>query len=103
MIEIWLTFNNGAEKLRLPVPPQEFEIQTGNVNTVVNIHTLGEINLIGERKLKSITLESYFPIADDGVAQYKNFPSPTQCLEMIARWRESKRPIRLFIVGDSIK
>ncbi|RTE05487.1 LysM peptidoglycan-binding domain-containing protein [Paenibacillus whitsoniae] len=103
MIEFWLSFNNGAEKLRLPVPPKEFEIKTGTVTTVVNIHELGEILLIGKRKLKSISLQTYFPIADDGVAQYSGFPSPSACIDMIARWRESSKPIRLLIVGDSFK
>lgn len=103
MIEFWLTYNNGSEKLRLPVPPNSFEIQTGNVNTIVNIHELGELNLIGKRKLKSITLTSYFPIRDDGVAQYSGFPSPSECIDMIGRWRESGKPIRLLIVGESLK
>lgn len=103
MIQIWLTYNNGEEKLRLPVPPKEFELQTGMVNTVVNIHELGELNLIGKRKLKSITLTSYFPIRDDGLAQYSGFPSPGECIDMIGRWRESGKPIRLLIVGESLK
>lgn len=103
MIEFWLTFNNGAEKLRLPVPPQSFEVNTGMQNTTVTLHELGEINLIGRRRLKSITLSSYFPLKEDGLCQYKGFPSPAECIDLIARWRESGRPIRLLIVGESFR
>jgi nucleoid-associated protein YgaU len=103
MIQIWLTYNNGAEKLRLPVPPESFELSTGMNNTVVNIHELGELNLLGKRKLKAITLTSYFPAMDDGVAQYTGFPSPSECIDMIGKWRESGKPIRLLIVGDTLK
>jgi nucleoid-associated protein YgaU len=103
LIEFWLTFNNGSEKLRLPVPPKEFSISTGLQNTTVTIHELGEILLIGKRKLKSITLTSYFPIAEDGLNQYAGFPTASVCVDMISGWRDSGKPIRLLIVGDSLK
>ncbi len=103
MIEYWLTFNNGAEKLRLPVPPQEFEMSTGLNNTTVNNSEIGEINLIGKPRLKTITLSSYFPVRPDALCQYTGFPSPATCLDMIRRWRESGKPIRLLIVGESLK
>lgn len=103
MIEFWLAFNNGAEKLRLPVPPQSFEVSTGMQNTTVTLQELGELNLIGRRRLKSITLSSYFPIRDDGLCQYRGFPSPAECIDRIARWRESGRPIRLLIVGETFR
>ena len=103
MIEYWLTFNNGAEKLRLPVPPQEFEMSTGLNNTTVNNSEIGEINLIGKPRLKTVTLSSYFPVRPDALCQYTGFPSPATCLDMIRRWRESGKPIRLLIVGESLK
>ncbi|CAH0121052.1 hypothetical protein PAE9249_03578 [Paenibacillus sp. CECT 9249] len=103
MITFKLSFNNEAESLWLPVPPQSFEIQTGLNNTTVNIHELGEAVLIGKRRLKSVSLSSYFPIADDGLYQYADFPPPAKCIETIERWRDSKRPIRLKITGESVK
>lgn len=103
MIEYWLTFNNGAEKLRLPVPPREFEMSTGLNNTTVTNSEIGEINLIGKPRLKTVTLSSYFPIRPDGLCQYTGFPSPAECLDLIRRWRESGKPIRLLIVGESLK
>ncbi|WP_442601722.1 LysM peptidoglycan-binding domain-containing protein [Paenibacillus sp. KN14-4R] len=101
-MEFWLSFNNGEEKLRLPVPPSSFEMQTGSTNTTVNLNDVGEINLIGKRRLKAISLASYFPIQDDGLCQYRDFPKPQKCVEMIEKWRDSGRPIRLIITGDSL-
>lgn len=103
MIEFWLTFNNGEDKLRLPVPPKDFEMATGLNNTVVTVTELGEVNLIGKPRLKTITLASYFPIRPDGLCQYTDFPSPAECIDMIRRWRESGKPIRLLIVGETLK
>jgi len=102
-MEFWLAFNNGAEKLRLPVPPQTFELQTGAMNTTVTIHELGEVNLIGKRRLKSISLSSYFPVRDDGLCQYRGFPPPRTCVETIEQWRDSGRPIRLIVIGESVR
>ncbi|MDF2923176.1 MAG: xkdP [Paenibacillaceae bacterium] len=103
MIEFWLTFNNGEEKLRLPVPPKDFEMTTGLNNTVINSQELGEINLIGKPRLKTVTLSSYFPVRNDGLCQYADFPAPDLCIDMIARWRKSGKPIRLLIVGETLK
>lgn len=103
MIQFWLTFNNGEERIRFPVPPQTFEIQTGLNNSNVNIHQLGEVMLIGRRKLKTISFSSYFPIREDGLCQYSDFPSPMQMIRMIERWRDSQKPVRLMILGDGLK
>lgn len=101
-MEYWLSFNNGAEKLQLPVPPAEFELSQGNVNTVVNIYNIGEVNLIGKSKLATITINSYFPAQEYPFCQYTGFPSPYECVNMIENWRKSGRPIRLIITETPI-
>jgi hypothetical protein len=102
MIEIWLTFNNGEEKLRLPVIPPEYTVTTALENQRVNVVELGEILLIGRRTLKEITLESYFPLRYDDNCQYNRFPAPAKCVEMIEKWRDSGRPLRLMIVAKGL-
>jgi hypothetical protein len=102
VVEIWLTFNNGEEKLRLPVIPQEYTVATGLESQRLNISELGEILLIGRRTLKEIALESYFPLKYDSNCQYRRFPSPAKCVAMIERWRDSGRPLRLMIVAAGL-
>ncbi|TVX88345.1 LysM peptidoglycan-binding domain-containing protein [Paenibacillus agilis] len=102
MIEFWLSFRNGEEQLRLAVPPQTFEMQTGSTLTPVNIHQLGEVNVIGKRRLKAISLSSYFPIRDDGLCQYTHFPTPEVSVKRIEKWRDSGEPIRLIIYGQGL-
>ncbi|MGB9813535.1 MAG: LysM peptidoglycan-binding domain-containing protein [Thermovenabulum sp.] len=100
-MEFWLTFNNGTEKLRLPVPPESFELSVGNNNTTVNIHNIGEINLIGKGKLATITISSFFPAQEYDFCDYTGFPKPYECVAMIEKWRNSGRPIR-FIITETL-
>ena len=50
-MEIWLSWQNNAERLRLPILPSSFEVEVGNLNTRVNINEIGNINLIGDSRL----------------------------------------------------
>ncbi|OPA80222.1 hypothetical protein BVG16_05620 [Paenibacillus selenitireducens] len=102
MIEFWLTFNNNEESIWLPVPPQTFEVQTGLCNSTVTIHELGELMLTGKRRLKTITISSYFPIVYDGLGQYQAAPPPSGLIKMIERWRDTQKPLRLLILGRGL-
>lgn len=101
-MEFWLSFNNGVEKLQLPVPPPSFEISNGNNNTTVNINDIGEINLIGKGRLATITINSFFPAQQYPFCQYSGFPTPYDCVSMIERWRTSGKPIRLIITDTDV-
>lgn len=97
-----LSFNNGTEKLQLPVNPEEFEMQTSLDNETVNIQEVGEIILIGNRKLDEIKLESFFPNQQYPFCTYKDFPKPYDCVALIKKWRDSKKPIRLVITDTDV-
>jgi nucleoid-associated protein YgaU len=101
-MEIWLSWQNNAERLRLPVLPSSFEVEVGNLNTRVNINEIGNINLIGKSDLKEMTIESFFPAQDYYFCEYTGFPSPYECVEMIESWRTSGKPIRLIITDTPI-
>ena len=51
-MEIWL--KQGKTKFRLAVVPPEYELTSESGNTQAVIHSLGEINLLGKRKLKTV-------------------------------------------------
>lgn len=104
-MEFWLTFNNREEELQLPVPPPDFTVVKGNINkTVTTSNVAGEINLLskGEGKLAEITIASFFPAQEYYFCQYRGFPEPYKCVEMIERWRKTGQPIRFIVTSTDI-
>ena len=60
-MEIKISFNSGAENLLLPVLPDQLEIKTGLANSTFDVTGLGEVGIIGNRKLYTISITSFFP------------------------------------------
>lgn len=100
-MEFWLSFNNFAEKMQLPVPPAEFSLSTGNINETINITNLGNITQIGGEELAEIEISSFFP-ARPAPYTTRNVPEPYAAVELIEKWRKTKRPIRLIITGTPV-
>lgn len=101
-MDFYLSYNNNEEQLRLPVIPGEFEMSQRNNNTIVNINSIGEINLIGKKGLASISLSSFFPAQEYYFCKYTGFPKPYECVKLIQKWKDSGKPIRLIITGSSV-
>ncbi|MDP4146519.1 MAG: LysM peptidoglycan-binding domain-containing protein [Bacillota bacterium] len=99
-MEFW--FIKDKEKLQLPVPPPEFKIQNGNLNSSITVEQLGEISFIGKSKLSTISLSSIFPAHAYYFCQYKNIKAPYDCVKLIEKWRLSGNPIRLLITETPI-
>jgi nucleoid-associated protein YgaU len=97
-MQIWL--KQDKEKLRLPVLPSGFGVTNTQQNTTVNITAFGEINLIGKRGLKTLSLSSFFPNREYGFVQYMGFPKPYDCVELIESWMDN--PIQVTITGTNI-
>jgi|SRR5690625_697934 len=102
-VQFWLSYDNGAEKLRLPVNPPSVEISSSHGYHDVNISKLGEFTVIGESELDGYTFESFFPAAyNPSYCEYEGFPSPRECIDMLRRWRSSRNPVRLTVTGSEI-
>lgn len=101
-IDVVLSYDSGKEKLRLPVPPTNYDFQTGMAHNSVHVHNLGEVLVMGKRQLSTISLESYFPIQDDGLCVYKDFPPPVTFVNTLNRWKESGKPLRLLITAKGL-
>lgn len=98
-----LSFNNRAEVLELPVPLQEWNLEAPHNTYRFTTLESGEVLAIGAKKLEEMTIESFFPATKDYTFLYsKEFPEPWVCVEMIRRWKNSKKPIRVIIVGTDI-
>lgn len=73
-MEIWL--KQGKEKYRVAVLPPEYELTSESNNTQVVINSLGEINLLGKRKLKTVSFSSFFlkmntTFVNTGISQHQ--------------------------------
>ena len=89
-------------QLRLPVPPTDFSIQSGNINQTVNVVRQGEINLWGPERLDGITIQSFFPKDYAPYCKYSGFPAPWDCVRIIDGWRNSGKPVRIIITDSAL-
>lgn len=101
-MDFYLSYNNNEEQLRLPVTPSSFEVTQRHNNTVVNITSLGELNLIGKKGLSSITLTSFFPSKEYYFCKYQGFQKPYECVAMLQKWKATNKPIRLIITDTPV-
>lgn len=98
-MEIWL--NNGNDKIRFPILPSEFKIEESQQNTSENVHRKGEINLLGEKNLATVELNSFFPSKDYVFCQYHGFnTNPYYYINKIKGWKENKETPQLIITGN---
>lgn len=100
MIEFW--FNQGRTWLQLPVPPSSYSLKLSNNNTVVNVESIGEVNILGDSKLSEISFESFFPAQEYSFCVYSDIPSPYECVAQIEKWRKKKKPIRVVLTHTDI-
>lgn len=98
-MNFWLKHTD-SDKFKLPVTPSSFEVSVAHKNTVVNIITLGEINLLGKTGLKSISLSCFFPAQDYNFSKADR-EDPEWYVSKLEKWRNSNTLIR-FIITDVI-
>jgi len=100
--EIWLSWQNQKEKLRLPVLPSRFEFRNTANNTNIDLANIGEFTKIQAPSADIINLASFFPKEGGSIVEYNDFPEPWECINTIKRWKLSKKPIRLIVTGTPI-
>lgn len=101
-IEFWLSFNNGAERLRLPVNPASVSFTYTHGFEDVDITGLGDYTIIGNAKLTDVSFSSVFPKEYAPYCEYEDIPDPWESVELIRKWQTSSRPMRLTIAGTPI-
>lgn len=97
-MEMWI--NNGNDKIRFPILPSSFKITASNQNTSENVHRKGEVNLLGERNLKTIEISSFFPAHEYPFAQYQGYSTnPYSYVQKIEKWKDNKITPVFIITG----
>lgn len=97
-MEIWL---KGNKRFRIPVLPSEYTVRSERGDETVVINSLGEVDLGGKRKLKSISFSSFFPAEGGSFVDY-SCPSPRECVEIVEKIQHGE-PCKLTITGTPIK
>ncbi|MGE8207685.1 LysM peptidoglycan-binding domain-containing protein [Heyndrickxia sp. NPDC080065] len=100
--EFWLSYNNGKEKLRLPVLPESLNISSPSQNESVSIAKLGEATIIQDPAAKIISFSSFFPATMSPLVEYAKIPKPWDCVKKIEKWKASGKPIRLIVTKTPI-
>ncbi|MCP1354668.1 LysM peptidoglycan-binding domain-containing protein [Aneurinibacillus migulanus] len=99
-LQFWLSFNNGAEKIRLPVNPPEIRVVSGYNWTDINLSQFGEFTVPSGHPLTEISFSSFFPRDyNASYCEYPEIPKPTEFTDKLSKWKESKKPIRLIVLG----
>lgn len=102
MYEFWLSFNNNAERLQLPVNPSELSIGNGTQNETHSISRLGEITILQDPSLKTFDFSSFFPLFYAPFCSYRDIPKPWEAVQTIDRWKASGKPIRFIVTNTPI-
>ena len=98
-MDIYLSVNNRADVMCLPVLPSSFTISKPQSTEIFETVSQGELQLIGVPKLKGITISSFFPVRD---YPYLRDTSMKGWEYKIDTWIEQKLPIRLVITDTPI-
>lgn len=98
-MEIWL--KQDKKSFRFAVLPSEYELTSENNNTQVVINSLGEINLLGKRKLKNISFSSFFPGQIYSFCEYTSFPAPKESVNLIEEMKNNG-VLRLIMTGTPV-
>ncbi|WBW96047.1 LysM peptidoglycan-binding domain-containing protein [Oceanirhabdus sp. W0125-5] len=99
-MEFW--FELKKEKFRLPVPPADFSVTKGNNNSTALVEGLGEITLIGQKRLSTVSISSFFPNNDYGFCQYSDYEKPYYYVELLEECLSNKESLGFFITETNI-
>lgn len=97
MAERPFIFKAGSKELILPVTPASYRVEEGVNVEIVNIHSLGDIIVMGYGTLATITIDcmlpaNNYPFADDD--------DPEPYINQFKKWLKQKKELR-FIVGGT--
>lgn len=95
--QIILTGKTGS--ITLPVPPPSYSVKIANNNSIVNIQSLGDINMIGKTGLQKISFSTFLPGIDNTL--YKAVDT-AEYIKKINSLRTSDTYCHVTIVGTNV-
>ncbi|WP_171681391.1 LysM peptidoglycan-binding domain-containing protein [Paenibacillus planticolens] len=101
MLQFHLSYNNGEERLQLPVNPERISVTTTRGYEDIEVTQLGEYTVIGNAKLREFSFSSFFPREyNPSYCEYAGFLPPWEIVRKIERWMNTGRPIRFTLTGQ---
>lgn len=98
-MEIWL---KGSSNFRFPVLPSSYEVTSERDNNTITVNSLGEVDLGGKRKLKSVSFSSFFPYRNESYADGPH-KAPKKCVQIIQNMQNSDSKPKLIITGTPVR
>lgn len=95
--QIILTGKTGS--ITLPVPPPSYSVKVANNNSIVNIQSLGDINMIGKTGLHKISFSTFLPGIDNTL--YKAVDT-AEYIKKINSLRTADTYCHITIVGTNV-
>lgn len=99
MARIYVSFNNQAEVIEIPILPEELEIIEKSDNKNHVLQNIGEITIINTCKEPTLKLEGVFPSEYTPHVTSEVLKDPRDYIEALKKWRDSKKPMRLVVTG----
>ena len=101
-IQFWLKDREGLY-LQLPVNPSEFTVSSPYGISRINVASLGEVTIPGERGLKEVSFDSFFPRDyNPSYCEYSDFMNARSWVLQMETWRDTRKSVRLLITGTNV-
>ena len=99
MARIYVSFNNQAEVIELPILPSEIEVVEKSDNKNHVLQNIGEITIINTCKEPTLKIEGVFPSENSPHVTSVLLEEPVTYIDALKKWRDSKKPMRLVVTG----
>lgn len=97
-------YNNAGydNELILPVSPDDFRVSHGIRVETVDVHTLGNVNIAGQKALATVTLNCMFPAKRYSFLTGPYNPDPYVFVNAFRQWADTKLVVRFVVPGTSV-
>ncbi|WP_416141134.1 hypothetical protein ACM1TL_14475 [Lysinibacillus capsici] len=98
-MDIFLSTQDRKQIIQLPIVPAEFKIPSPMSHETFTTINQGDIKLIGRSGLKSLTIESFFPVKDYPFSRDRTYKG-WEYVGIIESWK--RVPVRLIATNTPI-
>lgn len=103
-MDVGFYFEYDGRVIQLPVNPEKIEVEVEGNNKTTEIISLGEINILRDRKLNSISFSSFFTAEDwfPAIRTKGRFRDADYYKRFFMERFEDKKPIRFVLTGINV-